>query len=1108
MSNSTTRLRKSRGRLLLHSSRRIRNHVLARPSIELLEARWVPNASTLTSSFLGILPNETVDKAYNLGGLNQPATVVGSIGDGPAGAADVTWYEFELTNASRVDLSISTPAENPPFASVLSLFNDDPQDFADPYDLDGYRLLAQVQANPSSGAGSLSQNLAPGDYFVAVSGAGNLDFSPVIADSGYDGETGNYALAIRATDLGLSGDGPTVVASDPTPGAILDSSPLAIRLEMSGPLDPNTLVAGQTIQLFFSPAGATDGSAGNPVAVALASVNFSTAANELQVFPLAPLAPGDYTVSLAGNSGTGQAVLANPDGVPLGEDAAHPAGADESLSFEVDGIDGVARATGSDDTVATAQQLGDLAGAGRIQVNGAIGVDPSFNPSLSPDPMNPEPQYIPANQVDLYHFEISGPGQYAMLAEVFAGRIGSPLNPGISLFELDPSSGALVFLAGNIGTFNPTQGTDGSIPLFTDPALSAGLTAGDYYLAVAGGANTPSPLADQPPGSTGIFDPNQPGSAQNGWSTGPYLLNLLVQAAPNPPVVLASSPSSGQVLDQSPTQITVQFSEPVNVQQLAFQAYDLSAQETLPQVFVEGTDGERYYPRFVSYNRENNQATFQMLDGLANGSYALHLSGPGGLTDFGGNPIVSNDPSGDYVIPFQVQGPDRGISGNMTDGYTVLSQAGDGVPQDFGVLFPDELQAGVTIIRGPQSGASPANPSISDQYEIQLLQQQSYSFTLSGDLPPDGAQVTLTDASGQTIPLNQSSDGLLYLGFLSAGTYTVAVSGWTAGGSASVSYELTINLFGQQNDGPPLVAGPAPLLQIHLESIAVTTQSGTTGETGGGSGPSTENATTGDSGGGRGPATVSLPGTSGLVTAQFAAAGGLTSLGASPLGGASETAATTAAEPVQVALGVPLSPGLGGLVSLVTLTQVLPWSTVGEGLEMPGPVEQPLIEASEGPRSAVPIPTAVTIARPISLGSDSTKIEATTLADSPVAIRPAAQPLSMPNGPGTLVRNIPPRAAATVVSVDKRQLVEWGLVKRVVITGAIVVTAFWGRKAIRDLKWKKRLGAERPRSAGPIWRDPSHGSATVTRPLGAIGNAPPRGSAARSLSGPRSQDAR
>ena len=58
-------------------------------------------------------------------------------------------------------------------------------------------------------------------------------------------------------------------------------------------------------------------------------------------------------------------------------------------------------------------------------VSGAIGDDPSFNPSLAPDPYNPEPQFIPANQVDLYHFQITGPGRYAMLAEVFAGRIGS-----------------------------------------------------------------------------------------------------------------------------------------------------------------------------------------------------------------------------------------------------------------------------------------------------------------------------------------------------------------------------------------------------------------------------------------------------------------------------------------------------------------------------------------------------------------------------------------------------------------------------------------------------------------------------------------------------------
>ncbi len=176
-----------------------------------------------------------------------------------------------------------------------------------------------------------------------------------------------------------------------------------------------------------------------------------------------------------------------------------------------------------------------LIGAGLVQVSGAIGVDPSYNPELRTTRRIPSRNSYPANQVDLYHFQITGPGRYAMLAEVFAGRIGSPLDPGISLWELDPSDGQLVFLAGNNNTLNPTQGTDGSIPLFTDSELTVGLTAGNYYLAVADGSNTPSPIEGQMPGSPGLFDPNQSDSAQFGWSTGPYVLNLLVQPATTPP---------------------------------------------------------------------------------------------------------------------------------------------------------------------------------------------------------------------------------------------------------------------------------------------------------------------------------------------------------------------------------------------------------------------------------------------------------------------------------------------------------------------------------------------------------------------------------------------
>jgi methionine-rich copper-binding protein CopC len=1086
----------------------------------------------MAASLLSVEPNETIDQAQDLGVLSQPAEALGSIGNGPAGAADVTWYHFKLVDPARVDLDISTPAGDPPFASVLSLYNNDPQDFGDPYDLDGHRLLAQVQADPSDGAAGYSQDLGPGDYFVAISGAGDLDFSPLIAGSGFDGATGSYELMIRATDLGLSGSGPTVLSSDPAAGAVLDSSPLAIRLEMSGPLDPNTILPGQTVQLFSS----SDNGSGS--SVALASVNFSTTAAELQLFPLAPLGPGNYVIQLTGDSSTGQPVLADPDGVPLGEDAGHPSGADESFAFQVAGIDGVAGATGSDDTASSARDLGNVAGAGLIQVSGAIGDDPSFNPSLSPDPTNPESQFVPANQVDLYHFRISGPGRYMMLAEVFAGRIGSPLAPGISLWEQDPSDGTLVFLAGNIDTLNPTQGTDGSIPLFTDSALTDGLTAGDYYLAVAGGSNTPCPVEGQIPGTPGIVDPNQPGSAQLGWSTGPYVLNFLVQPAPNPPQVLTSSPSSGQVLDQAPTQLTVQFSEPINIQQLAFQAFETSYQATLPQVYIEGTDGTRYYPRFLSYDRATNQATFQMLDGLANGQYTLHLSGPGGLTDFGGNPLAGNDPSGDYVIPFQVQGPDRDISGNMTDGYTVQSGAGQGVPQDLGVLFPRELQAGVTVIRGPESGNSPASATTADEYVIQLLQNQEYSVTLSGDDLPGGVQVTVSDASGQTVPLLTSNDGLVNFAPLSAGTYTVGVGGWTAGSSNRISYQLTIDLLGQQDNAPPLVDGPAPLLQIHLDTVGGNvvpiatdgpggSNSTGAGATGAGGSVGSENdgpvSVSLPGATGPGPAgdgvpgpdrgvSVSLPGATGSGLTHDGTVGSLASLGVSPLGGVGgESGPGASAAPIQVALGLPTTPVFNSLVSLITLTQVISVNREGEGIEaVENPLEQPVADASDGPRSDLPVEVALSIGRPDSPEHGASTIERVERAGLPVPVRLAAQSGLTSNDPVPLGQEIPPRAADAVVDRVEPELMAGIGVTRLVITGAIVSAAFFGRRAIRDLKWIRRARAERPRSAGPIGRRLFRGSKGVTWPPSEIGCALPHElrRAPQPAGSSRSQDAR
>ena len=1086
-----------------------------RPSIEALEGRSLLNAPSPAGELAAFPPNETIDQAWDLGALSQPSTVLGSVGTGPAGAADVTWYHFQLQDAARVDLSVGAPPGDPQFAGVLSMFDTDTPYGGDPYDPTGHRLLAQVQGDPLGGPTSYSQDLGPGDYYVAVSGAGNTAFSPVIAGSGFQGAMGVYELTAGATDLGLAGDGPTTIGADPAAGAVLDSSPLAVRVEFSRPIDPGSVAPGQTVQLLSVSAD------GVQTPVSLATTNLSASGDELQLFPSAPLAPGRYVVQLSGDSSQGQPALAGLDGLPLGEDAQHPTGADESLSFPVAGIDGIAGATASDDTAATARELGDVSGPGIVQVEGAIGVDPAFNPTLSSDPMSPDPTYNPANQVDLYHFRISGPGRYAMLAEVFAGRIGSPLDPGLSLFELDPSTGQLVFIAGNNNTGDPAQGTDGTIPLFLDPALTAGLSAGDYYLAVADGSNTPSPLEGQTPGSAGIYDPNTPGSAQLGWSAGPYLLNLMVQPATAAPRVVTSSPGPGQVLDQSPTQISVQFSGPVDLQQLAYQSFASASRTTLSQVFVEGADGTQYALRFASYDRATNTATFQVLDGLPNGSYTLHLSGPGGLTDLAGDPLVGNDPGGDEVIPFTVQGPARDLSGTIAGGFWTIAQAGQGLPQAIGLLFPDELQAGVSVLRYPVSSNDPGATSTQDDYVIQVLQYQDYSLRLIGADLPDGAYVSMTDASGQAVEI-QSSDGRLYFAFLAPGTYTVSVGGWAPGDGTSLSYQLLIKLDGHGDNAPPLLDGPAPALQLSFASlpalpvepsagglissagvaVAGPVAGGPVGATEGGPGPGTV-------AGGSGLASPSDPPV--VSFAQVEASIGLAGLGMGPLGGSGGQDGPLSSPTIQVALNAPSGPSSASgsiAVGLVTLTQMFAWDRGGEGPEPAEAPEDPVVDASDRP--APPEDATASVDAPSPAGPAPASPAAAPLPSTPgepacgLAIRtdtsgPIVELEPTPAEEAADLRADVP-AAVVAFATPPAPAVDGGLrlesghsAARWVIAAATLAAVYRGRSVIRGLKWRKGTteGLVGVRSDGPIGLRPPHAGRFVADRLARVRSAQP-----------------
>ena len=667
-------------------------------------------------------------------------------------------------------------------------------------------MLDQVDGKGNGGVASFDELLGPGTYELAVSGDGNFDFHPLLAGSGLPGSTGDFSLRLVVADAGLeSTTGPQVLTTDPAPGSTVSASPLLIRVNLSAPLDQWTVNLNENVQLLSSPDGnfAQDGQL-----VPLGTYNYSDAINELQLFPASPLAPGYYEVILTGQGSPGS-VLAGIDGNAL------ESGQDVTIPFQVDGIEGRVGATTDDSTPATAQELGDVTSAGLVQVAGVIGDDPLGDPS---------------NQVDMYHFTVTGAGNYALAAEVFAGRIGSELAPGVSLFRFNPADDSYQFIAGDINSYNSVTGTDGySTPLYTDSVLYASLTAGDYYLAVADGTITPSPYEGQAPGSFGIFDPNQPGGFLNNYSptTGPYVLNLLVQPATSPPHVVSTSPScrgdphpgpdatvrhvqrAGEHLRSWPSRRTGSTPRTTPRRPITPSRESTSRAPTVP----------KYFPRIESYDQATNTASFVMLDGLPNGQYVLHLSGTDGLTDLSGNPLVGNQPNGDYVVPFTVNAPPRGDGGNPLEWSDQEPNDSSSDPQDLGVLFPNELAAGVTITRDFSQDPADAPQDTADVYEFQVLLNRSYSFGLTGDQLPAGVTLSLTDPSGQSEGFGLQG-GTLIFAQLTPGTYLLTVSGWDTAQAASISYQVALTMDTQNDNAPPLLSGPAPAVAIQLASVA------------------------------------------------------------------------------------------------------------------------------------------------------------------------------------------------------------------------------------------------------------------------------------------------
>lgn len=718
-------------------------------------------------------PADTLDQATPLGVLTS-TQVAGSIDQN---GSDVDWFAFTLQFPSSVTLEGN--------GATFSLYNSAAT--TDALGV-GYRLLSQATADGSDPA-TLTRDLAAGTYYVAVSGVGNTFFHPLIANSGFPGQAGDYSFDLSSTQIDTSASTDPVVLS-------VDASSLGFRVDLSDALD-------------FAPTVTLSSDNGTPLAVA--SIQQNAATNEIVIVPASPLRPGHYRAEV--NDPSGNTRL--------------------SLEFDVPETWG-SEAAGGDDTAATSNDLGELNGAGLVQVGGVIGDDPYYGLAAQAG------AHFAGNDVDLYHFHVDATQSVALQAEVFAGRIGSTLNTGLTLYRLNPQTGSLEWVTANDNSHNPFQLADGSEPLLYDSVMLVGLSAGDYYLAVSSGKNAVTPTDVVGNVSTvGELDPTRSHSASNGTSVGQYVLNVqVVPLADNKPEVVDVSIDDGAELPSAPSTITVNFSEFMDLTTAAYASLQSNGKSSIPGVFIRDASGQVYYPTLQSFDPQTFQASFIMLSRLRPGHYELHLSGSQGLKDLSGNPLVGNSASGDYVVSFKVNRNQVGTNGNpQVWTHDPATDATDAT-QNLGTLFPDEVVAGVEIDR-PGSKSKDRKVDGSDDYQFQVLQNGTYVFRLA--VASSSMQLSLTDADGNVVDVAAEDNAQTLFARLNAGTYTVHVTNHGGNLVPGLSYHVTVIPLDTFDNAPPLSIGPAPTVGMKLNGMSDPVDGGGTGggtgggQTGGGS---------------------------------------------------------------------------------------------------------------------------------------------------------------------------------------------------------------------------------------------------------------------------------
>ncbi len=767
-------------------------------NFEMLEGRGLLSAVSLGGAVyahIDLEANNTLDTAQDVGSLNAQdiAAINGLIGEGTGLSTDADWYSFTLSESATVQLDVAAHSADEAAAAVVSLYGGE-SELWEAHNPLRRELLEQVSSEETD---SFEVTLGAGTYFVAVTGGSNRYFHPFLADSGLPGVASEYELHLAVAPLtSATTAGAQVLGSNIDADSELTSAPSVITVRFDRSLDESLIADGDTVQLFSSQFTTTEDGEVTLTDEQLLSVgywSFSHNLNELTLIPTTALKAGHYRL-----------VLSNRLLAP-GEEAA---AADFELSFDVVGQEGCAVSDCGDDTITTATDLGDVLTTVPLQVTGVIGDDPAYDPYSEDIAL-----WNRASDVDLYRFTVTGEGQWSFVAEAFAGRFGSPLDPSLTLLQRMPD-GSLELVHFNGNTQNPAEANNGTLPLFTDNVLYAGLTEGEYFLAVSSATNDPEY------GPDGVFNPSVTHSGLNGAYTGDYVINLSLTSDNVAPSVTATSIEDGATLTDLPRRFTVSFSEMVNLQQTAAEAYLRPDDEAVRSVFITNDDGTVIYPRFDSYDSETQTATFLLLDGLPNGAHELHLPAGTALTDLAGNPVAANDASGDYVIRFNVAAPERGVEGDAQVRHLAAGHESFEDAQDLDMLFPRELE-GVVCVRRTSDVAATATDT--DTYiRFEILQTQFYFIALRSD---DVTAVTpttfeLLNSDGSVTPF-ASSETLAGQGVLHAGQYVLHVGGWTAEQASSLTFHIDLALAGNSENPTPLTSGAASAIGLRLNQASI-----------------------------------------------------------------------------------------------------------------------------------------------------------------------------------------------------------------------------------------------------------------------------------------------